>query len=59
MSMFRETALRELHEETGYGSGEKGAGKATVREVTPILVSDPGRKSILFDCPPLVRKLFD
>lgn len=34
-----ETALRELHEETGYGGDSKGAGKATVEEVTPLLVS--------------------
>ncbi|KAG7570969.1 hypothetical protein FFLO_01063 [Filobasidium floriforme] len=38
-------ALRELYEETGYGGGDKGGGKATVRTVTPILVSDPGLTS--------------
>ena len=37
----RTAALRELYEETGYGGGDKGGGggHATVRTVTPILVS--------------------
>lgn len=36
------TALRELHEETGYGSGKKGEGNAEVGEVSCVLVKDPG-----------------
>lgn len=38
----RTTALRELHEETGYGSGKAGEGNAEVGEVSPVLVKDPG-----------------
>ncbi|KAI5451772.1 hypothetical protein NCC49_001419 [Naganishia albida] len=37
-----DAALRELVEETGYGGDGEGAGKATVEEVSPLLVSDPG-----------------
>jgi len=36
------TALRELHEETGYGSGKAGEGNAEVGEVSSVLVKDPG-----------------
>lgn len=36
------TALRELHEETGYGGGSEAGGKATVRDVSPVVVADPG-----------------
>lgn len=39
LEIVRTAALRELYEETGYGGGDKGGGKATVRTVTPILVS--------------------
>lgn len=35
----RKAALRELIEETGYGGEGEGAGKATVEEVSPLLVS--------------------
>ncbi|RSH92650.1 hypothetical protein EHS25_008095 [Saitozyma podzolica] len=35
-------ALRELHEESGYGSGKAGDGSAEVGEVSPVLVKDPG-----------------
>ncbi|GFZ43234.1 hypothetical protein JCM24511_00953 [Saitozyma sp. JCM 24511] len=35
-------ALRELHEETGYGSGKAGDGNAEVGEVSPVLAKDPG-----------------
>ncbi|OCF45275.1 ADP-ribose pyrophosphatase [Kwoniella heveanensis CBS 569] len=35
-------ALRELHEETGYGSGKAGEGNASVKEVSDVLVKDPG-----------------
>ena len=37
--MIREAALRELQEETGYGGDGEGAGKATVEDVSPLLVS--------------------
>lgn len=40
--MYRTTALRELHEETGYGSGKAGEGNAEVEDVSPVLVKDPG-----------------
>jgi 8-oxo-dGTP pyrophosphatase MutT (NUDIX family) len=40
--MCRTTALRELHEETGYGSGKAGEGNAEVEDVSPVLVKDPG-----------------
>jgi len=40
--MIRTAALRELHEETGYGSGKAGEGNAEVGEVSPVLVKDPG-----------------
>lgn len=33
------TALRELHEETGYGGGKKGGGEATLESMTPLIVS--------------------
>ncbi|OCF75136.1 ADP-ribose pyrophosphatase [Kwoniella mangroviensis CBS 8886] len=36
------TALRELCEETGYGSGKAGEGNASVKEVSDVLVKDPG-----------------
>ncbi|KAK8865728.1 hypothetical protein IAR55_000874 [Kwoniella newhampshirensis] len=36
------TALRELHEETGYGSGRSGQGNAEVHHVSSVLVKDPG-----------------
>ncbi|WWC88013.1 uncharacterized protein L201_002915 [Kwoniella dendrophila CBS 6074] len=36
------TALRELHEETGYGSGKAGEGNASVKEVSDVFVKDPG-----------------
>ena len=35
-------ALRELHEETGFGSGKAGEGNAEIGEVSPVLVKDPG-----------------
>jgi len=35
-------ALRELHEETGYGSGKAGEANAEIGEVSPVLVKDPG-----------------
>jgi 8-oxo-dGTP pyrophosphatase MutT (NUDIX family) len=35
-------ALRELHEETGFGSGKAGEGNAAIRNVSPVLVKDPG-----------------
>ncbi|OXG85189.1 ADP-ribose pyrophosphatase [Cryptococcus neoformans Gb118] len=35
-------ALRELHEETGYGSGKSGQGNATVSHVSHVLAKDPG-----------------
>ncbi|WVQ85278.1 hypothetical protein IAT38_007443 [Cryptococcus sp. DSM 104549] len=35
-------ALRELHEETGYGSGKAGQGNATVNKVSNVWVKDPG-----------------
>lgn len=34
-------ALRELHEETGYGDG-KGGKEAEVEDVSSVLVKDPG-----------------
>ncbi|KAJ9114310.1 hypothetical protein QFC22_005762 [Naganishia vaughanmartiniae] len=37
-----EAAVRELIEETGYGGDGEGAGTATVEDISPILVSDPG-----------------
>lgn len=40
--IIRTAALRELHEETGYGSGKAGEGNAEVGEVSPVLVKDPG-----------------
>jgi 8-oxo-dGTP pyrophosphatase MutT (NUDIX family) len=40
--MHRTAALRELHEETGYGSGKAGEGNAEIGEVSPVLVKDPG-----------------
>ncbi|WVR05703.1 hypothetical protein IAU60_002727 [Kwoniella sp. DSM 27419] len=36
------TALRELHEETGFGSGKAGEGNASVKEISDVLVKDPG-----------------
>lgn len=45
----RTAALRELYEETGYGGGDKGGGKATVRTVTPILVSSLYIRSLPID----------
>ncbi|CAD6583324.1 MAG: hypothetical protein TREMPRED_003525 [Tremellales sp. Tagirdzhanova-0007] len=36
------TALRELYEETGYGSGKAGQGNAEVGQVSSVLVKDPG-----------------
>lgn len=36
------TALRELHEETGYGSGKSGQGNVTVTHVSHVLAKDPG-----------------
>lgn len=36
------TALRELHEETGYGSGKSGQGDVTVTHVSHVLAKDPG-----------------
>jgi ADP-ribose pyrophosphatase len=50
----RTTALRELHEETGYGSGKAGEGNAEVGEVSPVLVKDPGQVLI-----PTVEKKAD
>ena len=44
--MIRTTALRELHEETGYGSGKAGEGNASVGRVSSILVKDPGRAAL-------------
>lgn len=38
----RDAALRELIEETGYGGDGEGAGKATVEEVSPLLVRISG-----------------
>lgn len=38
----RTSALRELHEETGYGSGKAAEGNAEVWEVSSVLVKDPG-----------------
>lgn len=38
----RTAALRELHEETGYGSGKAGEGNAEVEDVSAVLVKDPG-----------------
>lgn len=40
--ILRTAALRELHEETGYGSGKAGEGNAEVGEVSSVLVKDPG-----------------
>jgi ADP-ribose pyrophosphatase len=41
--LIRSTAaLRELHEETGYGSGKAVEGNAEIGEVSPVLVKDPG-----------------
>jgi ADP-ribose pyrophosphatase len=40
--MIRTAALRELHEETGYGSGKAGEGNTEVGEVSSLLVKDPG-----------------
>jgi len=40
--VVRTAALRELHEETGYGSGKAGEGNAEVGEVSSVLVKDPG-----------------
>jgi ADP-ribose pyrophosphatase len=37
----RTAALRELHEETGYGSGKAG-GTATVEDTSSVMVKDPG-----------------
>jgi ADP-ribose pyrophosphatase len=39
---IRDAALRELIEETGYGGDGEGAGKATVEEVSPLLVRITG-----------------
>ena len=39
---LRTAALRELHEETGYGSGKQGEGNAKIHKVSDILVKDPG-----------------
>ncbi|PLW28807.1 hypothetical protein PCASD_18422 [Puccinia coronata f. sp. avenae] len=40
----QDAALRELREETGYGDGGNG-GKATVEEISDVLVNDPGMSS--------------
>jgi hypothetical protein len=61
LDTIRTAALRELYEETGYGGGDKGGGKATVRTVTPILVSPT---SIIvpaiydFSCLPVLIQLY-
>lgn len=39
--LYRDAALRELIEETGYGGDGEGAGTATVEDVSPLLVSIP------------------
>jgi len=39
--MRRSTALKELYEETGYGSGKEG-GNASVEDVSSVMVKDPG-----------------
>ena len=42
LSIDRTAALRELYEETGYGSGKAGEGNAAVGEVSDVWVKDPG-----------------
>ena len=42
VDMDSTTALRELYEETGYGSGKAGQGNAEVGQVSSVLVKDPG-----------------
>lgn len=37
------TALRELAEETGYANGDKEGGEASVRNVSGVMVADPGQ----------------
>jgi 8-oxo-dGTP pyrophosphatase MutT (NUDIX family) len=44
---LRTAALRELHEETGYGSGNQGEGNAKIHKVSDILVKDPGQVNTL------------
>ena len=39
---FGTTALRELYEETGYGTGKAEQGNVQVEEVSSVLVKDPG-----------------
>lgn len=38
-----------MHEETGYGSGKDGEANASLREVSSILVKDPGYVAVLND----------
>lgn len=40
--LVRTAALRELHEETGYGTGEAGVGNVEIESVSDVLVKDPG-----------------
>ena len=47
MDVDRTTALRELYEETGYGSGKAGQGNAEVGQVSSVLVKDPGWAIVL------------
>ncbi|KAK1927689.1 putative phosphoribosyl-ATP diphosphatase [Papiliotrema laurentii] len=42
------TALRELHEETGYGTGKSGDG-VSVEDVSSVLVKDPGMTGANFN----------
>jgi len=39
--MCRTAAVRELYEETGYGSGKVG-GNVTVEDTSSVMVKDPG-----------------
>ena len=41
----QETAIRELHEETGFGVEVDGFGKAVVEKVSEVMVTDPGMTS--------------
>lgn len=57
ITTYRTTALRELHEETGFGGGKPdkdgeaqggdGQGKGKVGFVSPVLVSDPGYVTVI------------
>ena len=50
------TAVRELHEETGYGTGKQDEGGVEVRRVSEVFVKDPGCALSPCCMPPWVRR---